>query len=251
MANIVLVDDEICILEGMAKLIAHIGPQYTVLAKFFNSSEALAFLKKHYAEVDMLITDIQMDGMNGLELVEQIHKLNPALPCVILTGYEEFAYAKAAVSLGVVSYLLKPVDTSELTQTLERLILQKQEEAPNIFARRKLSCEVTYIKRAIETHCADFDLNAAADHLLLSKDYISRLFKKETGITLMDYLIRVRLEKAKELLREPRQYKVYEICRMVGYENNAYFSRLFRNSVGMTPREYRQSLPKGSEEEKR
>lgn len=74
--------------------------------------------------------------------------------------------------------------------------------------------------------------------------YLSRLFKKKTGINFVDYLTRLRVEKAKEFLALPA-LKVYTVAEMVGYENPRYFSRIFKDVTGMSPQDYRSSVCAG------
>jgi len=74
----------------------------------------------------------------------------------------------------------------------------------------------------------------------LTPSYLSRLFKQETGVTITDYLINVRIEQAKNLLRSRPDLKTYEVGEQVGYPDSAYFTKLFKRIVGMTPNEYRQ-----------
>jgi two-component system response regulator YesN len=99
------------------------------------------------------------------------------------------------------------------------------------------------IKRAkeyIQKNCgSELTLVKAADQAYLNPVYFSRLFKQETGENFSDFLISVRIEKAMELLREPR-YKVYEIGLLCGYRNTKYFYKIFKKTTGVTPNEYRE-----------
>lgn len=96
------------------------------------------------------------------------------------------------------------------------------------------------IQLFIRQHYAEnISLNFLADHFYLHSNYLSRLFKEKTGKNFIDYLTEIRMEKAKELLRNT-EYKIIEICAMTGYDNPRYFSKLFKSCTGMTPREYRE-----------
>lgn len=92
----------------------------------------------------------------------------------------------------------------------------------------------------IADHCADQDLSirVLADHVGLTPAYLSNLFKKETGITVGQYLLDMRIGRAKYLMKDP-QKKIYEIADQVGYEDVDYFARVFKRATGMTPSEYR------------
>lgn len=100
------------------------------------------------------------------------------------------------------------------------------------------------LKKAVEYINSHFsqqiNLNEVAEHTYVSTYYISRLFKRETGKNFVDYITELRIEKAKELLKEGR-YKTYEIAEMVGIPDSHYFSRLFKKYAGLTPTEYKDS----------
>jgi two-component system response regulator YesN len=87
----------------------------------------------------------------------------------------------------------------------------------------------------------EISLSEIASQLYFHPNYLSRLFKKEVGLSITDYQIRLRIEKAKEILREPG-VKVYEVAERVGYESVTYFNRLFKKEVGITPKEYQKNL---------
>jgi len=92
-----------------------------------------------------------------------------------------------------------------------------------------------------EHYAEDIQLQAIADRFYLSREYISRKFKQEFHETITDYVTTIRIEKAKELLANAH-FKIYEIAFQVGYQNEKYFSKVFKKLVGMTPNEYRNYL---------
>ena len=196
MWNVVIVDDEIRIAEGLKKIITRMNNSYQVIEVFDDSEAAYQFLKENKHKVDLLITDICMPGFSGLELLEKVRKFHRSLPCIILTGYGEFEYAQKSIELGVVRYLLKPVDIEELTQTMENLIPHNNEVSSSTTCSN-LSKEVLFLKKEIEMDFRDFDMNAKAGILGLSKEYLYRQFRKEMDISVKEYLQNVRLEKAK------------------------------------------------------
>jgi two-component system, response regulator YesN len=239
MWNVVVIDDEVRITNGLAKIIEHINSQYHVIQRFCDSEVAYRWLQTEYSSVDLLITDISMPRMTGLELVENIRVFAPRLPCIILTGYGEFEYAKKAITLGVIAFLLKPVDTEELAGVISRLMLNPQiVQTESIVLRSALSREIRFLKNEIETNYQRFDINTIADQLLLNKEYLARLFKKEMGITIVTYLVDIRMQQARIFLSEPGKYKVYEVSELVGYKDQIYFSKLFKKKFGITPKDY-------------
>lgn len=100
------------------------------------------------------------------------------------------------------------------------------------------------IKKIIETEYAAIEnVSEITEKLYLSKNHANYIFKNYTGKNIFDYLIRTRMEKAKEFLKDER-YRIYEVAQMVGYKNNAYFTVVFKAYVGMTPNEYRKKYDK-------
>lgn len=238
MLKIVIVDDEEIIAKGLAKVIRQLGEQYQVIEIFNDSNVAYQYFVQGQETVDLLITDICMPEISGLELIERVLELRPDMSCTILTGFSEFEYAKKAIDLGVISYLLKPIDSRELSILLLRLCEIKQKSTDHGILLLPNSREVVFMKKEVETHFKDFDFNQVSEQLQMSKGYLLRLFKQEMGMTLNDYLTNVRIEKAKELLRKPGGFKVYEISELVGYADYAYFTKLFKKMVGSTPKNY-------------
>ena len=119
MLHVVIADDEnrICRLIRMLGHWEQFGMQVDGMAS--NGPEAIDLLAKNHT--DILITDIRMPGISGLELIAQARGLNPELRFIVISGYADFSYAQEAISLGVSGYLLKPVNEQELNDTLEKI----------------------------------------------------------------------------------------------------------------------------------
>ncbi len=238
MYRIVVVDDEIRIVEGLKKIISNMRIGCDVVATFTDSEEAYRYMKERKNKIDLLITDINMPGLSGLELIEKIREDHPSLPCIILTGCEEFDYARKAVSLGVLRYLLKPVDIEELTQVISALVdCVEKPQHKNKYTN--LSKEVSCIKKEIDSDYINFDMSVIAQKQGYSKEYLYRLFRKEMNIGVNEYHTEVRLEKARQYMADSINFKIYEVCKMVGYEDPVYFSKLFKKKYGVLPKDYR------------
>lgn len=119
--KIMIVDDEEKIRLGLSKLIIKASPHYEIIGIYASGAECLEGLKQ--MKPDVVITDIKMSGMTGLELAKTIKHLYSDTKCVILSGYGEFEYARSAITSGVSGYLLKPVDKQELYQLLAQLAM--------------------------------------------------------------------------------------------------------------------------------
>jgi len=110
MVNIVVVDDEERIRQGLAKLITLAGSEFQVTGIFAGGQDLLSTIDQ--LSVDLVITDIKMPMMNGLELIEKLQLRYPKIKCAIISGFDDFAYARQALRYGVEEYLLKPVDVA-------------------------------------------------------------------------------------------------------------------------------------------
>lgn len=123
--NIFVVEDEPPILREILSIIESFHEDYCLLGSAVNGKDALQFLEKHGAKIDVLITDIQIPVLTGLELISHIRDSYPHILCIILTGYSDFNYARQALRYGVFDYLLKPVDEEELHGKLREAYARK------------------------------------------------------------------------------------------------------------------------------
>ena len=126
MYKAMLVDDESLIIEGLKNIIDWEKLNITVLETAENGKEALKKFRQN--PVDIVITDINMPLINGIDLLTQIKEIDDNVKFIILSGYEEFKFAKAAISIGVEAYILKPIDEEELTKSLIEIV-NKLDEA--------------------------------------------------------------------------------------------------------------------------
>ncbi|MBM7564154.1 response regulator transcription factor [Paenibacillus sacheonensis] len=129
MFNVLITDDEPTIREGLRTLIDWEGLGYAVMDTAANGKDALRKITTH--RPDLLIVDIRMPGMSGLELIEAVRKTDDEVHVLILSGYADFDYAKKAIGLNIDGYLLKPVDEDELTAHLSKLagIMERERQA--------------------------------------------------------------------------------------------------------------------------
>lgn len=133
--ELLIVDDEVQIRMGIEKGIPWKNFGITKVVTAPNGIEALKILKEE--PVRILITDIRMPGMNGLELAQKAKEWDDTIRIVILSGYSEFEYAKRAINIGVVDYLLKPIRLTELTELITRLMDEFHEQEKEQIERQK------------------------------------------------------------------------------------------------------------------
>ncbi|MGU3471589.1 response regulator [Paenibacillus sp. D51F] len=117
-----------------------------------------------------------------------------------------------------------------------------QEGLRRVKDQRHESRSVETVKAYLHEHYSEeLDLQTLADLVHLTPSYLSKLFKSETGETITDYAISVRIEQAKKLLKERPELKTYEVGELSGYTDPAYFTKAFKRATGKTPKEYRDS----------
>lgn len=239
--NIVIVDDEPKIARGLLKLLSQQEDDKAV-GIFLDATEALDFIEKN--AVDVVITDIRMPGISGLELIRRIRIINEELPIIILSGYGDFSYAQKAIELGVTRYLLKPTDPAELLSALET-IRENSSIAPKKDAEQPVQIQNLLVRKAVqyihENYARHITLKRMAEELFVSPNYLCELFKRHTGKNVMEYLSDHRLHEAETYLRQIA-CKVADVSKLVGYKDAKYFSTAFKKKYGMTPLEYRNQI---------
>lgn len=403
--NILIVDDEPHVRRSMAQMIHRVLPQYGV-EEAQDGEDAIHMLEQK--RFDLVITDLRMPAVNGLELSKHIHERWTNTPVVMLTGYAEFQYAQSALRYGVKEYLLKPASAEQISEVITRvtaassslkqieevdkhrrqLLLEKRVQdlfyelplpyydeslfspfknialysfaaatpaqlertarfaiknvaedvlqpygSPVVIVGDQATTAVLFVGEDIQVHeddlrhlaakvvqmteqtiriklhssfggttadlkglsalyekslqplsglsggvsgessdhsdeaavhrhtggshheqmhhivrealaiireryAEDMTLTSLAAELYVSPNYLSSLFKAETGSTFTHHLTAVRMERAKQLLATTNQ-KIYQICEKVGYGDQAHFSRMFKTLEGMSPYEYR------------
>ena len=213
--------------------------------------EALALLKAK--PFDLVITDIKMPHMDGLELADYIHVNHPGTDVIILTGYSEFDYARAAVRANAADYLLKPLQDVELHKALSKLAAKRMaadsvpaaapvpaEAAPKEPAQDDPGILVQRARTYIRAHFTEpLLLNEVANTLAVNPAYLSSIFKSERGESYSKFILRLRMERAALLLRTYSAGKVNDIALEVGYSSTKHFYTVFKDYFGVTPNEYR------------
>lgn len=260
MYKLIIVDDEQEVRDGLVELIDWTSIGFHVVQCMADGREAMAYLQTN--DVDVVLTDIKMTFVSGLELAKFIYDTRRNIRVVLLSGYQEFHLAQEAIRYQVVHYLLKPTEVDEMKAVFQTIYSELEEtktrpdmrNEPNRHFRKRLqestagisvATEKANIRRAkqyiLDHHASDISLASVAEYVGLSTVYLSKLFKQESGENFSDYLTRVRIEKAKEYLKDPH-YKIYEISELIGYKNLKHFYKLFRKLTSFTPSEYRDMI---------
>lgn len=267
MYRILIADDEVIERKVLYKTLEkHLGDQCEIyLAE--NGREALRIYKER--QIQILILDIEMPGINGIEAAEQIRRMDKDCCIIFLTAYDEFSYAKKAVHVRAMEYLLKPYEEKELLQILDEAIRQTEEtiqkhaseetadkaEEPQQEAVQSLANEEEFevldnssmrqlrVKKKIldyiqEHYMYELSMQDVARAMNYSEAYFCKLFKQCFDQNFTSYLTEYRVEQAKKMLHEPA-VNIKEVGRAVGYADANYFAKVFKRATGNSPTEYR------------
>ena len=234
MYRILLVDDEELIRVSLRYAIEQSGTDTEVVAEASNGREALALARE--IEPDIILTDIRMPQMDGLDMIRALREASDNVQIIIISGFAEFEYAQQAIKYRVSEYLLKPVGAERLKEALANCASRLQP--------RRSAMEETYAQKIVSYIRAHYSEKLSLDSLArkfgFTSNYISTLVKSETGESFNPYVTSLRVKRAMELLAHT-EIDVKEIALMVGYDDQHYFSRLIKQQTDMSPTQYRQA----------
>lgn len=257
MYKILIADDEAMEREALTDLVARRFAHEVEIHTAENGRRAhdMALL----LGVDLILMDIEMPGINGLEAARQVIAKLPGCKVIFVTAYGLFQYAYEAMRLGACGYILKPVVPDEAEGVIRKALAQIKaerqladmapaavESAPEQDADAlpdkpgsKMELLMQQVKTYIdENYMYELSLDSVGDILNISPAYLSSQFKKYLHIGFLDYLTEVRIQAACALLADPLR-STAEVAGMVGYEDANYFARAFKKRTGQTPTQYR------------
>lgn len=239
MCTLLIVEDEEILLERLMKTIDwKIAGVDKVIGKT-SSEDALSVVLTE--NVDVVLTDIRMPIIDGLDLAELIKNEKKRPYVILMSGYKEFEYAHRAIKLGVMDYILKPFSKEEVLEAVKRAVEKLNAESVQQDISSYCGSEdiVDTVLKFIAANCSrQISLNDVAEYVHLHPVYLSRLLKNKTGKTFKEILTEARLKKAERLLKNS-SLKHYEIAEAVGFSDAQYFSQVFKKVYGMTPIEWK------------
>lgn len=253
MYRILVADDEPIERSVVSKKIQTFFPDQFEIVLAENGREAVSLFRERECQIALL--DIEMPGMNGLEAAASIRAEDDYACIIFLTAFDEFDYAKKAISLRALDYLLKPGNDVELITVLEEAVrmVEKQksqtpeevnespgnaacpEEPGNVRIKAVTERILSYIDA---NYAEDISMQDAAKAMGYADAYFCKIFKESFDKSFMVYLADYRMEKAKELL-EDMTVNIKDVGSSVGYRDSNYFTKVFKRIVGVTPTEYR------------
>lgn len=232
--KILVVEDEFYARKSLVDTILKFDPSFDI-EEAEDGLEALEKVKESLFE--LVIADIRMPIMDGMEMAKKIRTEHPETLVAILTGYAEFDYAITALRIGVCEFLLKPVDNDRLYALLYSVRERHSHYGDKIVDRLN---SYIYANISKKINIADVCKN----QLFLDPAYVSRHYKTVTGQTIADTVRQLKLERAKCML-EKSDCNIGEIAIQCGYQSGSAFIQSFEKQYGKTPAEYRKEIKRG------
>lgn len=248
--KLIIVDDEIETREALAHYFPWEELGFEVVGQFENGRQALDFIRT--SSLDVVLSDIQMPVMTGVELAKELFLEKSKVKVVFLSGYADFGFAKQGIIYGVKDYVLKPAKYAEMIEVFHRIkseleadrsgpAAEIQDEANELKEYNYDEEVIATVKLYIEKHYRDASLKEAAKLVRMNTSYLSNFFKQKTGQNFYHYLLMVRMQKASDQLKDIHN-KIYDVSYNVGYSNPKNFTRTFKSHFGVTPMEFRRGV---------
>ncbi len=236
MYKVLLIDDEPPVHLAIRSLVdwATLGLREPQSA--CNGQEGLKCMER--LRPDIAFVDMNMPLMGGADFLTVASRNHPYCQYIVVSGYDDFSYAKAAIRAGAVDYLLKPIDRAELERALRKAILRlpEKEQAPEDQTPTEVIANVReYISRHYQS---DIRVEELAERFFFSKEYLTRLFRNQYGCAIYEYVLQLRMNNAREYLMDPGM-SIQEIAEKIGYSSANYFGKAFKRRYGQTPSEFR------------
>jgi AraC-like DNA-binding protein/DNA-binding response OmpR family regulator len=231
---VLIVDDDPQTFQLYESILQQAFPNFKIIIAH-DGSEALELLQTVIPR--LVILDLMMPKVNGFIVLERIRSnpLTRKIPVLVLSGQMLTRDAVERLNYPEVIFQSKEIlSESELTNSLEQ-VLTPSKTLPlqtSIFVKKAIA----YIHENFEQSFSREDL---AGFVGVTERYLSKIFREEMGLSPWDYLIRLRVKRAKELLNSSDE-SITSIAEKVGFNDSTYFSRVFHKEVGFAPREYRE-----------
>lgn len=252
MYRLIVVDDDIDAVNSLSKDYPWEESGFTLVDSFWDGESALEWLNTH--TVDLILCDIKMPHMSGIELAKQMQAMHRKEKIIFISGFKDFDYAQKALEYGVFRYCIKPVTFQEMQRIIVALreqfvresTAESSDQAEDTCRENRNNSisdvKIERIRRYIDDHYASVTLQQLADHMQMNTSYLSHYFREKTGQKLFDFITEVRLNAALEMLKTNDRLIVAEVAEKVGYTNAISFSRSFKKKFGVSPSEVRRDF---------
>lgn len=242
--KVIVVEDEFLLCENLLKKISGLDMGFQVIDTAEDGESALSLIEKHLPH--LVITDIKMPIMDGLELCKELHTFYPSIQLLIISGYNEFELAQTAIEYGVKGFLLKPISAAKLESALSKIKItldSQTNEVTSILSKNSIAMSKEQIADCVEQYLKEnfsrqISLGAISEKMGFSADYLSHLYKNKKNSSPIKYLTALRINHAKHLLVNHPDLDVETIGQMSGYPDPVYFSKAFKKQTGVYPSQF-------------
>jgi two-component system, response regulator YesN len=198
--------------------------------------EALKIINKPN-EIDLVILDVRMPGIDGLKVLEKIKETAPELGIIIFTGYGSKEIVIDALRKKADNFIEKPLNVDKTREIIEKVLAKKRGEED--ISSADITGKIERVKHFLARNwCKKVTLKDAASAVYLSPKYLSRIFRESTGTGFSDYKLSLKIKEAKNMLKDTG-LNIDQISNKLGYENPESFIRQFKKITKLTPTEYR------------
>lgn len=256
--TLLIVDDEILAVQGILDDVPWEEFPYDRILTANSYSQAVNLFMEN--KIDVLLCDIEMPYGSGVDLVRWVKEHHPDTECIFLTCHDDFKFAQEAVRLQCLGYILKPADTGELMEYLQKACekIGEKHDADKYSSYGKMYLNqissdaspeeqgdvMERVENYIREHISEeFSQEELARMVYISPTHLRRLFKKKHNMTMVDYVTEMRVQLAEELLKEDR-LSISAVAEKTGFRNYSYFTKIFKKYKGATPREYKRNYQK-------
>jgi len=235
MYKVMLIDDEQSVRKLMRLKIEWERYEMEVVGEAASGIEALNTIDE--IRPDICFVDIRMPFMDGIEFAKIAIKRYPKLLINMLTAYDDFSYARECIGVGITGYYLKPIVIKDISEALEEMKKKLDREKRDELEEEGMGKEISSMQGItdfIKIHMKEPDLNLGkvAMEFGFNSSYLSRKFKNEIGVSFVDYLNHLRMERAKKYAEMEKP--MYQVAIEVGIPDPNYFSKCFKKYVNMT-----------------
>lgn len=248
MYKALIVDDE----KHVWQAITALGDweKYTIMEPFYASNGQDGLVAMREISPDMVFVDMKMPVMDGKEFLKLATAEFTKTQYIVISGYNEFELARAALRYNVIDYLLKPISEEDLNDAIKKAVTNivknsrgtvknnsAKKEPEQIMSTKDIA---KAIKQYIdENYCKEITLAMFSEKYHFSREYLTKIFKERYNCGIYEYALNIRMARARELLNN-LEIPINEISLRLGYNDSNYFSKAFKNFHGYSPSEYRE-----------
>ncbi len=243
MYKILVVDDEPILSFALRSLTNWHAKGFDLSIDARDGREALEILATQ--SFDIVLTDIKMPVMDGLELLRNLRELHPEISAIVLSAHDDFESVRNAFKLGAVDYIVKTeMDIDQLFEVFSAAITNKTRghvptQYTNVSSTDnfsfQLSSAISYIR---SNYSKELNLKTVGDYCGLSEGHLSKLFMRELGKSYVDFVNCLRVEEAEKLLATTN-LKIYQVAGFTGFNSAEHFCRVFKKVTGNSPNHYK------------